>query len=215
MRNFPAYSEDIARVQTDRSIEIPDLRWIVPCLGWNVRLTIEESTFKRITTSFPWLQRDSMIGNNVAGEAGEAEAPPIVHLLYSWKRSVEDETHTFGHFDAVGPRTAEGQSPYYLPSNVPCKHCLECHPSSMLLLSRGPWQNEAAVPIASAELQLLLPDCRARVPSMSSVCVCVCDIAPMLPVSSCCICKVPGIAFSTTHTYIYMYTSRLPATGEW
>ena len=174
MRNFPAYSEDIARVQTDRSIEIPDLRWIVPCLGWNVRLTIEESTFKRITTSFPWLQRDSMIGNNVAGEAGEAEAPQIVHLLYSWKRSVEDETHTFGHFDAVGPRTAEGQSPYYLPSNVPCKHCLECHPSSMLLLSRGPWQNEAAVPIASAELQLLLPDCRARVPSMSSVCVCVC-----------------------------------------
>ena len=45
------------------------------------------------------------------------------------------------------------------------------------------------------------------------VCVCVCDIAPMLPVSSCCICKVPGIAFSTTHTYIYIYVY-FPATGN-
>lgn len=133
MINFPDLSEDILRVHKDQCIEIPDLRWIVPCLSERrIRLTIEDNTYKHLTSSHPWLPKGCMIAANVGKvceEREEARAPHIVHLLFSWKQSAVEGQRSFGHFDALLPRTEEGQVLYYLPPNAPCKHAFELSPS--------------------------------------------------------------------------------------
>ena len=72
----PDACEDLDSVEKHGSIEIPDLLWIVACLGIRVRLTIAEDVYQHVEAWYPWISRDSMIGPE--------HADRVAHVLFPW-----------------------------------------------------------------------------------------------------------------------------------
>ena len=111
----PDACEDLDSVEKHGSIEIPDLLWIVACLGIRVRLTIAEDVYQHVEAWYPWISRDSMIGPE--------QADRVAHVLFSWQKDcAEGSTRKFGHFDVLCPRKQRGQGDYQLLSHAACKH---------------------------------------------------------------------------------------------
>ena len=90
----PGFQNDILRVQREPAFEIADLRWISAVLGFGIRLTIAEETWKQVSQmeSMKWMKQDMLFGS-----------PIRVHLMFSFQQSVEDKKHHFGHYDLLVP----------------------------------------------------------------------------------------------------------------
>ena len=90
---FPDLRDDICRVQNQPAFEIPDLRWITGVLGFGVRVTIAEATWRQLSQmeSMKWMKQEMLFGS-----------PIRVHLYFSWEQSVT-KSHVFGHYDLLMP----------------------------------------------------------------------------------------------------------------
>lgn len=121
-QKFPDFSGSIARVEKEGCVDIPDLRWVVPCLGICVRLTIQEQTYTEISSAHPWLQKDSIILPTIEKEGKEDDIPSqIAHLFFSWEKAIEETNRRFGHFDVLHPCNQPQRALYHLLPDAPCK----------------------------------------------------------------------------------------------
>ena len=78
---FTDHLQDIDRVESNGSFEVPDLKWISPCLGHRIRLTIDGATYERILELYSWLPRDCLFGKS------SVDSSPSLFMAQCLRRS--------------------------------------------------------------------------------------------------------------------------------